>query len=254
MHVHDADGVRHLTFDRPDVRNAFTATVARELADALADLDPTELDAVVLAGEGEAFSAGGDVEAMAEREETPKQAYDRVRTTLGRVAERALTSPVPIVAKVDGDAVGAGLSLVAASDFAYAGESSRFGASFVNVGLVPDAGATVTLPRLVGLRKAKELALTGRLVDAAEAERLGLVNETVPDDELDDRVDDLLATLAARPTENVGLAKRAIHDNLGRSWRDGLDREAHVQTLAYGTDAHEEGVEAFLEGRSPTFD
>ncbi|WP_265109814.1 enoyl-CoA hydratase/isomerase family protein [Halosolutus halophilus] len=254
MHVHDADAVRYLTFDRPDVRNAFTAEVARELADALADLDPTELDAVVLAGEGEAFSAGGDIEAMAEREETPKEAYDRVRTTLGRVAEWALRSPVPIVASVDGDAVGAGLSLVAAADFAYAGESARFGASFVNVGLVPDLGGTVTLPRLVGLREAKELAFTGRLVDAAEAERLGIVNETVPDDELDDRVDDLLETLAAQPTENIGLAKRAIHDNLGRSWRDGLEREAHLQSLAYGTDAHETGVEAFLEGRSPTFE
>ncbi|WP_246998149.1 enoyl-CoA hydratase/isomerase family protein [Halosolutus gelatinilyticus] len=254
MDIHDEDNVRYLTFDRPEARNAFTADVARDLADALADLDPSELDAAVLAGEGEAFSAGGDVEAMAARDETPAEAYDRVRATLGRVAERVLTSPVPIVAKVDGDAVGAGLSLVAAADFAYAGESARFGAAFVNVGLVPDMGGTVTLPQLVGLREAKELAFTGRLVDAAAAERLGLVNETVPDDDLDGRVDDVLETLASRPTETIGLAKRAIHDNLGRSWRDGLDREAHVQSLAYGTDAHREGVEAFLEGRPPAFE
>lgn len=254
MHVTDEDGARRIVFDRPDVRNAFTADVARELAEALDGLDPTALDAVVITGEGEAFSAGGDIEAMAAREETTAEAYDRVRETLGAVAEGILTAPLPVVARVNGDAVGAGLSVVAAADVAYAGESARFAASFVNVGLVPDAGATVTLPRLVGLRTAKELAFTGRLVDAAEAADLGLVTETVPDDALDDRVAETLDTFRKRPTESVALAKRAIHDNLGRPWRDGLEREAYVQATAYDTDAHDEGVAAFLEGRRPDFD
>ncbi|AFZ72458.1 enoyl-CoA hydratase/isomerase family protein [Natronobacterium gregoryi] len=254
MQVRDADSVRYLAFDRPDTRNAFTADVARDLAAELEDLDPGTLDAVVLTGAGEAFSAGGDVEAMAERDETTAEAYERIRETLGRVAERVLTAPVPIVAKVDGDAVGAGLSLVAAADFAYAAESARFGASFINVGLVPDMGATVTLPRLVGLRTAKALALTGKLIDARTADELDLVNETVPDGDLDARIDEILETLAACPTENVGLAKRAIHDNLGRPWSDGLEREASVQSLAYDTPAHEEGVDAFLTDRSPEFE
>ncbi len=253
MKTHDEDSVRYLTFDRPEARNAVTPGVARELAAELEGLDP-DLDAVVLAGEGEAFSAGGDVEAMAEREETAAEAHDRVRETLGRVAEAVLTAPVPVVARVDGDAVGAGLSLVAAADFAYAGDSTRFGASFVNVGLVPDAGATVTLPRIVGLRTAKDLAFTGRLVDANEADELDLVNEAVPNDELDDRIEECLETLADRPTETIGLAKRAIHDNLGASWREGVECEASVQALAYGSPAHEEGVEAFLSDRPPEFD
>lgn len=253
MEVHDENSVRHLTFDRPEARNAVTAKVARDLADALDSLDPG-LDAVVLAGEGEAFSAGGDIEAMAEREETASEAYDRVREILGRVAEAILTAPVPVVAKVDGDAVGAGLSLVAAADFAYAGDSARFSASFINVGLVPDVGATVTLPRIVGLRTAKDLAFTGRLVDAQGAEELGLVNEAVPDNELDDRVRDLLETLADRPTETIGLAKRAIHDNLGTGWHEGLEREASVQALAYDSPAHEEGVNAFRSDRAPEFE
>lgn len=254
MRSHDEDSVRYLTFDRPEARNAFTAEVARDLAEALEDLDPSILDAVVLAGEGEAFSAGGDIEAMAEREETAMEARDRVRETLGRVAEAVLTAPVPVVVRVDGDAVGAGLSLVAAADFAYAGDSARFGASFVNVGLVPDMGATVTLPRIVGLRTAKDLAFTGRLVDAREAEELDLVNEAVPGDELDDRIEECLETLADRPTETIGLAKRAIHDNLGTEWRDGLEREALVQALAYDAPAHGEGVEAFLADRAPEFE
>jgi len=254
VNVDDDNAVRHIVFDRPGARNAFTADVASELASALDDLDPDAHDAVVITGEGDSFSAGGDIEAMAEREETAKASYDRVRATLGRVAESVLSAPVPVVAKVNGDAVGAGLSLVAATDFAYAGSSARFGASFINVGLVPDMGGTVTLPRLVGLRTAKELAFTGDLIRAEDAAEMDLVNEVVPDDELDDAVDGLVETLAAQPTENIALAKQAIHENLGRSVKDGLKREAHYQTLAYDTDAHEEGVSAFLEGRSPTFD
>jgi enoyl-CoA hydratase/carnithine racemase len=250
----DDGPVREITFDRPDVRNAMTADVARELADALADLDPETHDAVVITGDGEAFSAGGDIEAMAEREETTPEAYERVRETLGAVAENALSAPVPIVSKVNGDAVGAGMSLTAVSDFAYAAESARFGATFVNVGLVPDMGATAILPRLIGLRNTKDLAFTGRLVDASDAAEMDLVNETVPDGELDERVDDLVETLRNRPTANIGLAKEAIHDNLGQPWRDGLQREARLQSMAYDTPAHEEGVDAFLNGRKPDFE
>lgn len=250
----DDGAVRRITFDRPDVRNAITAAVARDLADALDGLDPADHDAVVITGEGEAFSAGGDIQSMGDRDETAPEAYERVRATLGRVAERALTAPVPVVAKVNGDAVGAGMSLAAVADFAYAADSARFGASFINVGLVPDMGATAILPRLIGLRKTKELAFTGEFVSATEADEMDLVNDAVADDELDARIEDLLETLRSRPTENVGLAKRAIHDNLGRPWRDGLEREAHVQTLAYATDAHEVGVNAFLNGRTPDFE
>jgi enoyl-CoA hydratase/carnithine racemase len=250
----DDDAVKRITFDRPEVYNAMTTGVAADLADELADLDPERHDAAVITGQGDAFSAGGDIESMAERDWTTADAYERIQETFGRVAEHALAARVPIVAKVNGDAVGAGLSLVALSDFAYAAESARFGATFVNVGLIPDMGATAILPRLIGLRKTKELAFTGELIDAGEAASIDLVNETVSDDELDGRVDELLETLRSKPTANVGLAKEAIHDNLGESWRDGLRREASLQSLAYDTPAHEEGVEAFLNGRKPNFD
>lgn len=253
MRVEDGQ-FRRIVFDRPDVQNAMTAAVASDLADSIDGVDPETHDAVLITGEGGAFSAGGDIEAMSERDETAPEAFERVRTTLGRVAEAVLTASVPVVAKVNGDAVGAGMTLVAAADFAYAAESARFGATFVNVGLVPDMGGTALLPRILGLRTTKELAFTGKLVSAEDAADIDLVNDVVPDDGLDDRVDDLLETLADRPTETIGLAKRAIHDNLGRSWRDGLEREAHVQTLAYDTDAHTEGVAAFLDGRDPDFD
>jgi enoyl-CoA hydratase/carnithine racemase len=250
----DDDAVKRITFDRPEVYNAMTTEVAAELADALADLDPETYDAVVITGEGDAFCAGGDIESMAERDWTTAEAYDRVQETFGRVAENALSSRVPIVAKVNGDAVGAGLSLVALSDFAYAADSARFGATFVNVGLIPDMGATAILPRLIGLRKTKELAFTGDLIDAEEASAMDLINETVADGDLDGQVEELLETLRSKPTANIGLAKEAIHDNLGDSWRDGLRREAQLQSLAYDTSAHEEGVAAFLNDRKPDFD
>jgi len=253
MHIEDGP-VRRLTFDRPDVHNAMTPEVATELADALADLDPGEHDAVVITGEGESFCAGGDIQAMADREESASEAFDLVQETFGRVAEGILDAPVPVIAKVNGDAVGAGTTLAALADFAYAAESARFGASFINVGLVPDTGATVVLPRIVGLRTAKELAFTGRLLPAEEAADLDLVSEAVPDEDLDDAVAELVSTLQDQPTETIALTKRAIHDNLGRSWEEGLDREAHLQVLAYDSDAHAEGVAAFLEGREPEFE
>lgn len=254
MRVEDADGVRTITFDRPDRRNAMTLDLARELAGHLESLDPADHDAAVLTGEGAAFSAGGDVQAMAEREWTARESYDAIRSTFGRVAEAALSSVVPLVAKVNGDAVGAGLSLVAVSDFAYAADSARFGAAFVRVGLVPDTGGTFLLPRLVGMRAAKDLAFTGRLVDAAEAADLGLVNRVVPDDDLDDAVDELLATLRKRPTRTIGLIKQGFHRNAGVEWRDALDYECLLQSQAYDTDEHAEGVAAFLEKRDSVFE
>lgn len=254
MHVTDQDGIRTVTFDRPEVMNAFTIETAEELADVVGEADPDELDALVLTGEGDAFSAGGDVESMAEREEGPAEAFERVAETFGRVVEEALSARVPIVAKVNGDAVGAGLALAAVSDFAYAAESATFSCAFVRVGLIPDTGGTFLLPRLVGLRTAKRLAFTGEFFGADEAAEMGLVNDVVPDDELDEAVGDLLDTLGERPTTTIGLAKRAIHGNLGRGWQAALDYENHVQSLAYGTPEHEEGVAAFLEGRDPEFD
>ena len=254
MHVSDDDGVRTVTFDRPEVMNAFDLEVAEELADTIAECDPDEHDAIVLTGEGGVFSAGGDIQAMAEREETTDEAYERVTETFGRVVEEALSARVPVVSKVNGDAVGAGLAVAAVSDFAYAAESATFSCAFVRVGLIPDTGGTFLLPRLVGLRTAKQLAFTGEFFGAEAAAEMDLVNEAVPDDELDETVEDLLDTLRKRPTKTIALAKRAIHENVGRGWQEALDYENVVQSQAYDTAEHEEGVAAFLEGRDPEFE
>lgn len=253
MDVADDDGVRTVTFDRPHVLNAFTLETATDLADAIDEPAPDTHDAIVLTGEGAAFSAGGDIEAMQEREETTADAFDRVTESFGRLVETMLDSQVPIVAKVNGDAVGAGLAVTAASDFAYATESATFSCAFVRVGLVPDTGGTFLLPHLLGLRAAKRLAMTGEFFSAAEAAELGLLNDAVAEETLDETVDDLVDTLQDRPTRTLGLTKRAFHENLGRGPAEAIDYENHVQALAYDTDAHEEGVAAFLEGREPEF-
>lgn len=253
-HSEIEDRVQTTTFDRPESRNAFTAEAARELADAIDHAEENDVRALVLTGEGEAFSAGGDLEEMAARDETPHEAYERYENTLNAVIQGLLEAPFPVIAKVNGDAVGAGTNIAAACDFVYADDEARFGEVFINVGLIPDSGGTFILPQLVGLRKAKELAMTGQIFGAEEAAEMGLINEAVPGDELDDRVDELLDTLDSKPTQTLGLTKRGFHENLGKSYQEALEKEANLQVLCYGSKAHEEGVDAFLNDRKPDFD
>jgi 2-(1,2-epoxy-1,2-dihydrophenyl)acetyl-CoA isomerase len=254
MRVEDDDGVRTITFDRPNVMNAMNLEVATELADAVAGADSVEHDAIVLTGDDPAFSAGGDIQAMKEREEGPRESYERVAETFNRAAAELLNSDVPVVAKVNGDCVGAGLAIVAASDLAYTVPDATFSCAFIRVGLVPDTAATFTLPRLVGLRTAKRLTMTGEFFDGEEAAEMGLVNEAVPEDELDEAVDEMVGKLSRRPTRTVGMTKQAIHENLDNDWRKALDYENMLQVQAYMSEEHEEGVDAFLEGRNPDWD
>ncbi|SEQ33930.1 enoyl-CoA hydratase/isomerase family protein [Natrinema salaciae] len=248
------DGVLRLTFDRPDSLNALTMETATELADAIEAASPEEYDAIVITGAGDAFSAGGDLESMAETPDSSQAAYERVTETFGRVVEAMLECPVPIVAKVNGDAIGAGLSIVALADLAFAADDATFSCAFVRVGLIPDTGGTVILPHIVGLRAAKQLAFTGEFFDAARAADLDLINEAVPADELDDRVADTVAGLANGPTATIGMMKRAMHENMSRPWGEALDYENLLQAQARTSDAHVEGVTAFLEDREPEFE
>ncbi|ELY98978.1 enoyl-CoA hydratase/isomerase [Natrialba chahannaoensis JCM 10990] len=253
MEIDSDDGVLRLTFDRPGVLNAITRETASDLADTIGDADPEEYHAIVITGEGDAFSAGGDIEAMAAEPDPPRQAYEEVTETFGRVVEAMLECPVPIVAKVNGDAVGAGLAIVALSDIAYAAEDATFSCAFVRVGLIPDTGGTFMLPQLIGLRAAKKLAFTGEFFDAERAADLDLINESVPAADLDERVTETVERLGRRPTDVIGMMKQAMHENMGRQWDEALDYENLLQVHARSTDSHEEGVAAFLEGREPEF-
>lgn len=254
MNVDSEDGILRIAFDRPDALNAITAETALELAETIEDASTDQYHAVVVTGEGDAFSAGGDLQSLAERPESTRDAYEEVTDTFGRVVEAMLECPVPIVAKVNGDAIGAGLSIVALADIAYAAEDATFSCAFVRIGLIPDTGGTFILPHIIGLRAAKKLAFTGEFFDAERATDLELVNEAVPADDLDDRVDDTVDQLRNRPTEIIGLTKQAMHENATRPWSESLDYENLLQVQARTSEAHEEGVTAFLEDREPEFD
>ncbi|MGM0398699.1 MAG: enoyl-CoA hydratase/isomerase family protein [Halobacteriota archaeon] len=247
MTVSDDDGLRRVTIDRPDARNALTLGMAADIADAIETAEPAAHYAILLEGAGESFSAGGDVVAMQNRGTDVRAEFDRIADTFGRVVEAAMTADVPIVAKVQGDAIGAGLSLVAVSDLAYASTDARFSVAFVRVGLVPDTGGSVLLPHLIGLRETKRLALTGEFFDGTEAAELGLVTDAVPADHLDEIVDETLDTLADQPTRIVGLIREAIHGGLGRDWRSALEHENQIQAQARDTVEHADAVQAFVE-------
>ncbi|MFB6134217.1 MAG: enoyl-CoA hydratase/isomerase family protein [Halanaeroarchaeum sp.] len=246
MAISDDDGLRRIQIDREEARNALTLSMAGDIADAIEEASAEEHSAILLEGAGDTFCAGGDVVAMQERARDVRTEFDRIAETFGRVVEAAMTSQVPIVAKIDGEAFGAGLSLAAVSDLAYASESAVFSVAFVRVGLVPDTGGSVLLPHLIGLRETKRLAFTGETFDGTHAADIGLVNAAVPEARLDDVVDDAVRSLESKPTRILGLTKEAIHGGLGRDWRTALEHENHVQAQARDTGDHEEAVADFV--------
>lgn len=253
MDVTDEAGVRRITLDDPNRRNAIGADDAAAMAAAVEAVEPASHDAVVITGEDPAFCAGGDIEAMAARDWADDEFEDRIEATFGRLARAMIAADVPTVARVNGDAVGAGLAIVALCDLAYASREARFSAAFARMGLLPDAGGTFILPALVGLRDAQELVLTARFVDGDEAATMGLITDAVPARQLDDRVETVLERLAGLPTATLGRARKALHEHRTMPWSEALAAEARRQAEAYATPEHAEGVAAFLEGREPDF-
>lgn len=252
--VSQRDGVATLTLNRPDVRNALDRELFGALNDTLAQVaeDP-EVRCVVLTGAGKAFCAGGDIRAMMEREGKGAETARYVTRTVAGVVESLVGMEKPVVAKVNGDAFGAGMSLVAACDLAYASAESRFGAAFARIGLIPDTGGTWTLPRKVGLAAAKELLFFAQTWTAEQARAKGLVNEVVAPAELDKFVQERAQRLADGPTLTLGLQKRSLHYAQTVDVKAALAFEANVQGLCFTTDEHKEGRTAFLEKREPRF-
>jgi len=252
--VLEKDGaVYTLTINRPERMNAISIETVPELLEALrqvgADADARVL---VITGAGDqAFSAGADVADMVRR--SARDAAAIVRLYLDYImAIRNL--PVPVIARVNGVAAGAGACTALACDLRVASEQARFGFVFVNAGLTgADMGATYFLPRLVGFGRACELLLTGALIDAPEAERIGLVNRVVPHDELDQATDELAQKLAAGPPIALRLTKQALHGGLDKDIASEFDFETYAQTLCIVSEDHLEGAQAFREKRAPVF-
>ncbi|MFB6352668.1 MAG: enoyl-CoA hydratase/isomerase family protein [Halobacteriales archaeon] len=251
------DGVATVTLNRPEKRNALSDEVSVALETTLREVAEGGARCLVITGAGGAFSAGGDVDRMRRRVEEDRPVDEAIRNVEQRTAGvvgQVYRFPVPTVAKIDGPAVGAGAGLALACDLQLASEDARMGFVFRHVGLSCDAGTSYLLPRLVGANKAKELLLTGEILDAERAAELGLLNHVYPADAFDDRVADLVATIADGPTVALRHAMRLVDAAAAKPFEDALADEAAAQGVALSTADHEEGVAAFLEDREPAFE
>jgi 2-(1,2-epoxy-1,2-dihydrophenyl)acetyl-CoA isomerase len=243
-------GVVSVTLNRPEKKNAIDSTMWDELMAVFREVAESATDRVlVLTGSGGAFCAGADLSPVADE---PRHQLDRMHH-FGWVGLALHEIPKPTIAKINGVAVGAGLNLALGCDLVVAGESARFSEIFVKRGLAIDLGGSWLLPRLVGLHKAKELALLGDMLDAKEAERIGIVNRLVPDAELDGFVDAWAERLAAGPPLALQLTKRMLTMGLTMSLSEALHQEAMAQSVTGASEDTAEALRAFFKKRPPTF-
>jgi 2-(1,2-epoxy-1,2-dihydrophenyl)acetyl-CoA isomerase len=240
-----------VTLDNPSNRNAFDPTMREELAQVVAQVrGDRELRALVLTGANGSFCSGGDLRGIASAGLDGIGWRDRMQGLHHWLRELILLDK-PMIAAVDGPAYGAGFSLALAADFVLATPRARFCMSFMRLGLVPDCGAFYTLPRVVGVQRARELMLSAREVGAAEAQALGIVMELHEPDQLLARAQALAASFAGASPAAVSLVKRALADPGALS--SALDSEANGQALAFGSAEHREAVHRFLDKQPLAF-
>lgn len=257
VEVERDDGVATLRLALPEKRNALSIRLSTGIVDALADLEGSETRCVLVEGDGPAFSAGGDVEAMVERKESdtpPDEAVRHVIQHTARCVKRLAECEFPTVAAVDGPAFGAGANLALACDVQLLSDDARMSFGFRQVGLAIDSGTSYFLPRLVGDNVARELVFTGELLDAERAASLGLANHVYPAEEYDDRVAAFVERVASGPTVALRASKRLLRDNRETSLSTAIDHEAAVQASVFESADHAEGVRAFKEEREPAFE
>ncbi|HZH28460.1 MAG TPA: 2-(1,2-epoxy-1,2-dihydrophenyl)acetyl-CoA isomerase PaaG [Azospirillaceae bacterium] len=253
--VERCDGYRILTLNRPDRLNAFTEDMHKALAAALAEAEEDRATrCVVLTGAGRGFCAGADLTDRAgTRDDGPPDLGASLETHYNPLIRRIRAMPMPVVAAVNGVAAGAGANVALACDIVLAARSASFIQAFVKIGLVPDAGGTWTLPRLVGEARARYLAMTGEPVDADRAEAWGMIWRAVDDAELMPAAKRLAAQFAQAPTGALALMKEAFDRSWSNDLAAQLDLERRLQRKAgFGRD-FAEGVTAFLEKRPPRF-
>jgi 2-(1,2-epoxy-1,2-dihydrophenyl)acetyl-CoA isomerase len=249
------DGQLRITLNRPDTMNAWNTQLGLDLLAAVEEAaEDDAVRAVVVTGAGRAFSSGADLRAGFDP--TP-EGHPDVETVLHEryhpIITGLRTMPKPVLAAVNGPAVGIGCSLALAADLIVARESAYFLLAFVNIGLVPDGGSSLLIPERVGLARATEMAMLGERIPAAKALEWGLINRVTADDELDETVDALAARLAAGPTRAYAGIKRQLNAWLFTRMAEQLDLEASLQQQSAASGDFLEGVQAFLEKRPAAF-
>jgi 2-(1,2-epoxy-1,2-dihydrophenyl)acetyl-CoA isomerase len=249
------DGVASIVLNRPEALNAWTRRFGEELHAALelAAGDP-RARCVVITGAGRAFSSGADLKSEVEvDEEGTLQVLGQLRDVYNPLMHRVRTVAKPVIAAVNGPAVGIGCSLALACDLIVAAQSSYFLLAFVNIGLGLDGGASMTLPARVGHARAFEMAYLGERISAAQAHGWGLVNEVVPDEQLGARVGELARRLAAGPPGSYAAIKRTINERTYAGFEGVLDLEAVLQQERAASEDFKEGVLSFLQKRPANF-
>jgi 2-(1,2-epoxy-1,2-dihydrophenyl)acetyl-CoA isomerase len=245
-------GVGELRLNRPNVFNSFNRTMALSLQEALDECERNDaVRAIVLTGEGKAFCAGQDLAEAVDPEGPELQTI--VRDHYNPIIQRIRAIEKPIIAAVNGVAAGAGANIALACDITIAKKSAAFIQAFSKIGLIPDSGGTYFLPRIIGTQKALALMMTGDRVDAATAEQLNMIYKAVDDDQFEAFVQTFSRQVATMPTRGLGLTKRAVNASFNNDLSTQLKLEEDLQTEAGLTYDFREGVNAFLEKRSPVF-
>ncbi|MCZ6816623.1 MAG: enoyl-CoA hydratase-related protein [Planctomycetota bacterium] len=251
--VSDERNVRTITLDRPDDLNAIDERVTAELQKELQGVARDRaVRCLVLTGAGRAFCAGQDLKS-ASAGDGPMDFTAALRRRYNPVVTALREMEIPTIASVNGVAAGAGWSLALACDLRIASTKAKFVVAFGSIGLVPDSGMTLTLPRLVGHAKALEIAWLGDPISAESALELGLVNRVAEPDQLAAATREWAERLAKGPTKGMGLTKRAINASLTNDLAAQLEYEAHMQGIAGRTKDYNEGVRAFIEKRPAEF-
>ena len=248
-------GIATITLNRPERMNAFTWEMIDAWAAALLECRTNDaVSVLIVTGAGKAFCSGGDIGEMKKRgERTPLDCKNELERHVHKIPLALEALDKPVIAAINGAATGAGLDLALMADLRLAAESARLGETYVKVGLVPGAGGAWFLPRLVGTAKALELFWNGDIIDAREAEHIGLVNKVVPDAELLATTRTLAQKIAAGPPLSVRLIKRAVREGMQTDLPTSLDLIASHYALAATSADHREAVAAFVDKRKPVF-
>ncbi len=243
-------GVARVRLNRPDKRNALNAALRRALIDALEGLRPRDdVRVIVISGEGKAFAAGADIlELNARTVWEQREFMDELP-----IYEAVARYPKPVIAYVNGLALGAGCELAMACDVRLASSRARLGQPEISLGLIPGGGGTQRLARLIGTGRAARLVLTGEIIDAAKAAEWGLVDDTFPEEEADARVAEVAAAMASKSPLALRLAKEAVRASMELPLAAGLAREVDLFAIAFESDDRREGTAAFLEKRDPSW-
>ncbi len=245
-----------ITLNRPASLNALNTQVGQEFQAAVSEVVKSGARAVVLTGAGRAFCAGGDLREMqkiAERDGRVEAFFDEPLRMLNECILLIRNTSLPFIAAVNGAASGGGCNLALACDLVIAGEGARFNQAFIKIGLVPDCGGTFILPRLIGLKRATELLVTGDVVTSRNALEMGMINAVVADEELMAHAMAMAERLAQAPTAAIGHIKKLLEASATNDYAEQLELERKTQIEAGQTKDFKEGVTAFIEKRSPKF-